>query len=135
MEVTGEPVTIRAVPGLLDELIQNLCDNAIAYNRENGRVTVTVFRKGNYAVLKVADTGKGISPEHQSRVFERFYRIDKSHSRQTGGTGLGLSIVKHVALYHRAQICLESTVDLGTTVTVPFPPDPASGPIPLMSGK
>lgn len=121
LEVSGEPVTIQAVPGLLDELIQNLCDNAIAYNRENGTVKMTVHKKENYAVLKVADTGKGIASEHQSRVFERFYRVDKSHSKQTGGTGLGLSIVKHVALYHRAQIRLESTVDLGTTITVTFP--------------
>jgi two-component system phosphate regulon sensor histidine kinase PhoR len=121
LEVSGESVTIPAVPGLLDELIQNLCDNAIAYNKENGKVKVTVFKKDAYAVLKVTDTGIGIPPEHQRRVFERFYRADKSHSRQTGGTGLGLSIVKHVALYHRAQIKLESAVNKGTTITVMFP--------------
>ncbi len=124
LEVSGEPVTIQAVPGLLDELIQNLCDNAIAYNKENGEVKVTVSKKDACAVLKVTDTGIGIAPEHQGRVFERFYRADKSHSRQTGGTGLGLSIVKHVALYHHAQIRLESTVYLGTTITVTFPPSP-----------
>lgn len=121
LEVSGESVTIPAVPGLLGELIQNLCDNAIAYNKENGKVKITVAKKDAYAVLKVADTGIGIAPEHQGRVFERFYRADKSHSRQTGGTGLGLSIVKHVALYHHAQIRLESAVDLGTTITVMFP--------------
>ena len=92
-------------------------DNAIRYNRVNGTVTVTLKDHS----LAVSDTGIGIPPEHQERIFERFYRVDKSHSRATGGTGLGLSIVKHVAERHNAKIHLESTVGVGTTITVTFP--------------
>lgn len=121
VEVSGSPVNVQAVPGLLDELIQNLCDNAIRYNMDNGKVDITVFQKGSKALLEVKDTGIGIPSAHHERIFERFYRVDKSHSRETGGTGLGLSIVKHVAFYHHAEIKLESAAGHGTTITVLFP--------------
>lgn len=120
LTVQGEEATVSAAPKLLDELIFNLCDNAVKYNRPGGSVTVSVIRRGETAVLSVADTGIGISREHQSRVFERFYRVDKSHSKETGGTGLGLSIVKHIARLHGAAIDLQSRPEAGTTVTVSF---------------
>ena len=100
--------------------MQNLCSNAVKYNVEGGKVDVTVAKKGSQVILTVADTGIGIPPEHQSRVFERFYRVDKSHSKATGGTGLGLSIVKHAVQYHNAKINLQSTPGKGTTITVIF---------------
>ena len=103
------------------EIIYNLADNAIKYNKDGGSVRVTVEKCGGDAVLTVADTGIGIAPEHQSRIFERFYRVDKSHSKASGGTGLGLSIVKHAAAYHHAKIELESAEDEGTTIRVIFP--------------
>ena len=96
-------------------------DNAVKYNKDGGLVIVRIFREDTKAVLTVADTGIGISPEHQERVFERFYRVDKSHSKEIGGTGLGLSIVKHAALILGAAIELDSTVGKGTIVTVRFP--------------
>ena len=99
----------------------NLCDNAVKYNKENGRVEVSVVREGAYVVLTVQDTGIGIPAGEQDRVFERFYRVDKSHSKEVGGTGLGLSIVKHAARVHNAQLDLRSTPGEGTTVTVRFP--------------
>ncbi|MBQ8835211.1 MAG: PAS domain-containing protein [Oscillospiraceae bacterium] len=120
IHVTGQPCKILGVRGLIYEIIQNLCSNAVKYNVENGRVDVRVVQSGGHTVLTVSDTGIGIPPEHQSRVFERFYRVDKSHSKETGGTGLGLSIVKHAALYHNAQINLQSTPNIGTTITVTF---------------
>ena len=98
----------------------NLCDNAIRYNKEGGKVTIDLEQKNNNTILSVADTGIGIPTEHQSRIFERFYRVDKSHSKETGGTGLGLSIVKHAVAYHGGKIKLESTVNVGTTITVCF---------------
>jgi two-component system phosphate regulon sensor histidine kinase PhoR len=101
-------------------MIYNLCDNAIKYNYENGKVDVNVKTFSDQVVLTVADNGFGIPREHQSRVFERFYRIDKSHSRETGGTGLGLSIVKHSAEFHNAKIRLMSKPGKGTTITVIF---------------
>ena len=101
---------------LLYEIIYNLCDNAIKYNVTRGSVDIHIANNK----LTVSDTGIGIPPEHQSRVFERFYRVDKSHSKQSGGTGLGLSIVKHAASYHKAAMELESTPGKGTTVTVQF---------------
>lgn len=125
LEVTGGPVRISGVRQLLDEMISNLCDNAIKYNRPGGRVTISVSRSDRGAELSVSDTGIGIPPEDQSRVFERFYRVDKSHSRSTGGTGLGLSIVKHVAEHHGAKIHLKSTLGVGTAITVSFPRDEA----------
>ena len=99
----------------------NLCDNAVKYNRPGGRVTVTVENSSEERRLRVEDTGIGIPYEHQSRVFERFYRVDKSHSRQLGGTGLGLSIVKHAARMHRARLELWSEPGTGTRITVRFP--------------
>ena len=119
--VTGQPAVIPGVRRLIYEIIYNLCDNAIKYNRDGGRVDVTVAADADGSSITVADTGIGIAPEHQGRVFERFYRVDKSHSRAIGGTGLGLSIVKHAAAYHHARVALESTLGTGTTVTVTFP--------------
>ena len=121
MQVSGDHCTFPGVRGLVFEIVQNLCGNAVKYNVEGGRVDVTVAKRGSSVVLTVADTGIGIPPEHQSRVFERFYRVDKSHSKATGGTGLGLSIVKHAAQYHNADIQLESTPGKGTTIRVVFP--------------
>ena len=117
----GEEAVIQAVPAILDEMVYNLCENAVKYNRPGGSVTVTVRSDAAHVTLEVADTGIGIAPEHHSRVFERFYRVDKSHSKQTGGTGLGLSIVKHGAAFHHAQVELESALDKGTTVRIIFP--------------
>ena len=97
-------------------MIYNLCDNAIRYNKDNGKVVVTV--KGRSVIVQ--DTGIGIPKEHHTRIFERFYRVDKSHSRETGGTGLGLSIAKHAAQRLNAKISLESAPDAGTTVTISF---------------
>ena len=114
--VTGEKSCIQGVRRMVQELIYNLCDNAVKYNRTGGSVHVHIEDK----VLTVSDTGIGIPAEHQSRVFERFYRVDKSHSRASGGTGLGLSIVKHAASYHNAHLELRSTVGEGTTITVRF---------------
>ncbi|MBO5130595.1 MAG: PAS domain S-box protein [Oscillospiraceae bacterium] len=118
--VTGEHCHIRGVRGLICEIIHNLCDNAIKYNVNGGRVDVNVKQMDGHVCLRVSDTGIGIPPEHQSRVFERFYRVDKSHSKQSGGTGLGLSIVKHAAQYHNARLNLQSTPGVGTTITVIF---------------
>jgi two-component system phosphate regulon sensor histidine kinase PhoR len=116
ISVCGEGFSLSGVRRMLQELVYNLCDNAIRYNVPGGSVRITV---GNRQI-RVQDTGIGIPAEHQSRVFERFYRVDKSHSKQTGGTGLGLSIVKHAAAYHNAAIDLQSTPGQGTTVTIQF---------------
>ena len=121
LTLTGDHVTVQGVWRLLGEILYNLCDNAVKYNRPGGSVTVEVSEQNGAAVLSVADTGIGISPEHQSRVFERFYRVDKSHSKAIGGTGLGLSIVKHGAQFHSAEIALESEPDKGTKITLRFP--------------
>ena len=121
IQVCGQHCTVPGVRGLVFEIVQNLCSNAVKYNVEGGRVDVTVTKRGSSVVLTVADTGIGIPRAHQSRVFERFYRVDKSHSRASGGTGLGLSIVKHAAQYHNADIQLESTPGKGTTIRVAFP--------------
>ena len=120
VSVTGQPSVIPGVRRLLYEVVYNLCDNAIKYNRDGGRVDVTVAADAGGSIT-VADTGIGIAPEHQSRVFERFYRVDKSHSKASGGTGLGLSIVKHAVQYHHGRIELESTPGTGTTIRVVFP--------------
>ena len=121
VSVTGQPSVIPGVRRLLYEVVYNLCDNAIKYNRGGGRVDVTVDADAGGSRITVADTGIGIAPEHQSRVFERFYRVDKSHSKASGGTGLGLSIVKHAVQYHHGRIELESTPGTGTTIRVVFP--------------
>ena len=121
LELTGQPVTVEGVWQLLHEMVYNLVDNAIKYNRPGGKVTVTVTREKHTPVLSVTDTGIGIPETDQERVFERFYRVDKSHSRRIGGTGLGLSIVKHGAQYHNAQVTLHSVPGTGTTVRLHFP--------------
>ena len=121
VSVTGQPSVIPGVRRLLYEVVYNLCDNAIKYNRDGGRVDVTVAADAGGSSITVADTGIGIAQEHQSRVFERFYRVDKSHSKASGGTGLGLSIVKHAVQYHHGRIELESTPGTGTTIRVVFP--------------
>ena len=120
IQVSGDRCTFSGVRGLVFEIVQNLCSNAVKYNVEGGKVDVTVAKKGSQVILTVADTGIGIPPEHQSRVFERFYRVEKSHSKATGGTGLGRSIVKHAVQYHNAKINLQSTLGKGTTITVIF---------------
>lgn len=119
--VTGQPAVIPGVRRLIYEIVYNLCDNAIKYNRDGGRVDVTVAADADGSSITVADTGIGIAPEHQGRVFERFYRVDKSHSKASGGTGLGLSIVKHAVQYHHGRIELESTPGTGTAIRVVFP--------------
>ena len=121
MTLDGEPAVITGIPQLLQSIVYNLCDNAVKYNRQHGSVAVTVKDRADSVVLSVADTGIGIPPEHQERIFERFYRVDKSRSKELGGTGLGLSIVKHAARLHGANIELQSVVDGGTTITVSFP--------------
>ena len=122
LSLQGEAATLVGSRPILGELIYNLLDNAIKYNRPNGTVTVTVSA-GKRIRLRVEDTGIGIPKESQGRVFERFYRVDKSRSDDVSGTGLGLSIVKHAAQFHRARVELQSTEGQGTTVTVTFPTD------------
>lgn len=125
----GEAQWVSGARQIADEMIYNLCDNAIKYNRPGGTVRVRLEPREEDAVaLSVEDTGIGIPKEHQGRVFERFYRVDKNRSREIGGTGLGLSIVKHGALYHGAALYLDSTPGVGTKITVVFPrhrPEPA----------
>lgn len=118
---SGEPLGLFSVKRLLAEICYNLCDNAIKYNREGGHVMVSTGRAGDEAVLTVRDTGIGIPPEHQERVFERFYRVDKSHSKESGGTGLGLSIVKHAVQDLGGRIELDSTPGEGTEIKVYLP--------------
>lgn len=120
LRLEGDHQIIQGVWRILNEMVYNLCDNAIKYNKDGGRVTVRVSGTGESAVLSVADTGIGISKGQQERVFERFYRVDKSHSRRVGGTGLGLSIVKHGAQYHNARLVLDSEPGTGTTITLTF---------------
>lgn len=116
----GEPCMIRANRDLINELVTNLGENAIRYNRENGSVDIRVCSENGRPVLLVSDTGIGIPKEHQDRIFERFYRVDKSRSKQTGGTGLGLAIVKHIVAIHDASLTLESEEEKGTTIRVEF---------------
>ena len=118
--IEGEPQTIFGVRRYIYEIIYNLCDNAIRYNVDGGKVEIKIGKDNGHAVVSVKDTGIGIAPEHQSRIFERFYRVDKSHSKETGGTGLGLSIVKHAVQYHSGKVTLESEVGKGTTITIRF---------------
>lgn len=121
ISIDGDEVHCTTSRRLLTEIIYNLCDNAVKYNKDGGSVTVTVSAEGSQAVIKVSDTGIGIPAEHQSRIFERFYRVDKSHSRASGGTGLGMSIVKHAVHYLHGSISLKSTEGEGTTITVKIP--------------
>ena len=120
LEVNGDDGVINGVRRLLYEIVYNLCDNAIKYNNPGGSVKVTIAQKSGEVLLRVQDTGIGISPEHQDKVFERFYRVDKSHSKQSGGTGLGLSIVKHAVQYHHGKIAMESELNKGTTISILF---------------
>ncbi len=118
---TGEHLTILGYEKILEEMVYNLCDNAIKYNVKSGSVEASVRQAEGRVTLTVRDTGIGIPPEHQSRVFERFYRVDHSHARETGGTGLGLSIVKHSAAVHGASVSLSSQVGKGTSIVITFP--------------
>ena len=120
LALTGEHAEIIGVEQLLKEMIYNLLDNAIKYNVPGGSVTASVRKSAGRTILSVADTGIGIPYAHQPRVFERFYRVDKSHSKEVGGTGLGLSIVRHAAQYHGARLELKSQPGKGTTITVTF---------------
>ena len=117
----GTSAVINGIPQLISAIIFNLCDNAIKYNKKGGKVLVSVKSEDNKAVLTVSDNGIGISEEDSERIFERFYRVDKSHSKEIGGTGLGLSIVKHAARLHNATIDLQSKLNEGTIITVTFP--------------
>ncbi|MPN49064.1 Signal-transduction histidine kinase senX3 [bioreactor metagenome] len=121
LSLEGDDVYVWGVRRMLYEIIYNLCDNAVKYNVENDKVDVSLLNEADGVILTVSDTGIGIPKEQQSRVFERFYRVDKSHSRETGGTGLGLSIVKHAAKYHDADITLESEAGKGTKISIKFP--------------
>ena len=121
LAVAGAPFTVQGIPSVLEEMVYNLCDNAVKYNHSGGTVAISVSPKGKGGVVEVADTGIGIPIQDQQRVFERFYRVDKSHSKEIGGTGLGLSIVKHGAALHDARVELESAPGHGTTVRLIFP--------------
>lgn len=116
VDISGDPCVVNGVRRLLHEIVYNLCDNAIKYNIPGGKVNIHIKNR----TLSVSDTGIGIPPEHIDRVFERFYRVDKSHSKQSGGTGLGLSIVKHAVQYHNAKLDLVSSPGKGTAITIQF---------------
>ena len=120
LTVSGESAVINGIPQLLAAIVHNLCENAIKYNHPGGFARVNVRREGKKTLLTVEDDGIGIPPEEQQRIFERFYRVDKSHSKEVGGTGLGLSIVKHAAALHNARISVVSAPDRGTTITLAF---------------
>ena len=120
LRLNGESCVMNGIRRYLYEIVYNLCDNAIRYNKDGGKVTIDLKNTDGNVVLSVSDTGIGIPAEHQNRIFERFYRVDKSHSKETGGTGLGLSIVKHAVAYHGGTIKLESKLGEGTTITVEF---------------
>ena len=120
LNLNGEPCVMNGIRRYLYEIIYNLCDNAIRYNKDGGNVTIDLKNKDGNIILSVRDTGIGIPAEHQTRIFERFYRVDKSHSKETGGTGLGLSIVKHAVAYHGGKVTLDSKVGKGTTITIFF---------------
>ena len=116
-----QPVNIEANPSMVYELIFNLCDNAIKYNKPNGSLNITLSEQEKTAILTFTDTGIGIENEHLDRIFERFYRVDKSRSKQTGGTGLGLSIVKHIVESLKGTIKITSEIDVGTTISIEIP--------------
>ena len=121
IKLSGASAVVQGVPSVIDEMIFNLCDNAIKYNKDNGEVEVSVKTLDKTAVVSVKDTGIGIAKDQQGRIFERFYRVDKSHSKEIGGTGLGLSIVKHGAKIHNADVSVHSTLGKGTEITISFP--------------
>lgn len=123
IKVAGEEAFVQGIPTLLEEMLVNLIDNSIKYNVEEGEITARIQKNKDKVVLEVADTGIGIPLEAQERIFERFYRVDKSHSKNISGTGLGLSIVKHIAAYHKATLILESQVGKGTTIRIEFQAD------------
>ncbi len=123
IKVAGEEAFVQGIPTLLEEMLVNLMDNSIKYNVEEGEITARIQKNKDKVVLEVADTGIGIPLEDQERIFERFYRVDKSHSKNISGTGLGLSIVKHIAAYHKAALSLESQVGKGTTIRIEFQAD------------
>ena len=114
-------VLVRGIKRLISAVIYNLCENAIKYNKSGGSVKISLKKKDNRAEIVIKDTGIGIPHEHQSRIFERFYRVDKSHSKEVGGTGLGLSIVKHAIKLHSGEIGVKSQVGKGTTFTIKLP--------------
>ncbi len=116
-----EPLTVFGNQKILSEMIYNLCDNAIKYNKQYGKVTLSVYKENGSTCISVEDTGIGIAENETDRIFERFYRIDKSRSKEVGGTGLGLSIVKHGAIYHNAEILVKSEIGKGTKITLIFP--------------
>lgn len=118
LHLEGSSVKLIAVRAMMLDLIYNLCENGIKYNRQGGSVTISIYEEDQHPVIKVSDTGIGIPSKYQERIFERFYRIDKSHSKQTGGTGLGLSIVKHVVEYQGGYIEVHSTPEEGTAITI-----------------
>lgn len=120
LNLIGESTVVSGTEKILDEMIYNLCDNAIKYNADRGTVDVILSESSRHIKLTVRDTGIGIPQSEQERIFERFYRVDKSHSKSIGGTGLGLSIVKHAAIYHNAEIKLKSELGKGTSITVQF---------------
>lgn len=120
LNLIGENTVVLGTEKILDEMIYNLCDNAIKYNVDNGTVDIILNENIKHIQLTVRDTGIGIPQSEQSRIFERFYRVDKSHSKSIGGTGLGLSIVKHAAVYHHAEIKLKSELSKGTSITIIF---------------
>ena len=119
--VNTESCVIKGIPSILEEIVFNLCDNAVKYNKNGGKVDITLKKENDEAVLTVEDNGIGIPKDEQDRVFERFYRVDKSHSKEIGGTGLGLSIVKHGAAIHNAVVHIESALGKGTKIEIAFP--------------
>jgi len=121
LNLNGEKGKIQGVYRLIYETVYNLCDNAIKYNVHGGSVKVSIEEKDSEVGITIEDTGIGIPIEHQSRIFERFYRVDKSHSKKSGGTGLGLSIVKHAVGYHNGEINLSSEEGKGTKIEIWFP--------------
>lgn len=121
LDLKGPHLTVFANRQMLEEMIYNLCDNGIRYNKPNGKVEVSIRENNENVIFMVSDTGIGISEENINRIFERFYRVDKSRSKQTGGTGLGLAIVKHIAEQMNAQIQIDSELEKGTTITILFP--------------
>lgn len=121
IQVSGKNVVIEGVKRLIYEIIFNLCDNAIKYNKDGGKVDISVSETESNSVIKVKDNGIGIAPEEQNHIFERFYRVDKSHSKASGGTGLGLSIVKHAVQYHNGTVTIDSQIGKGTEITIAIP--------------
>lgn len=120
ISVSSEDFVIEANPRMISELVYNLCENAIKYNKDGGSIDIRIYRRGEDKIFEIKDSGIGIDEKYHERIFERFFRVDKSHSKKTGGTGLGLSIVKHIAQYHNAALEVESEVGIGTTIRIVF---------------